>query len=300
MNQEGKIERKSLLRSILTNVRNALVSEDSTNLENLYKEFIRNYNNSINKTLNFTNPIQVSQAYNFAYRNGYLSKDSKFTYTTNRDEIIYYLYLLGATVVTGKGCCRHTASLLSDIYKDYGFTSTPISTGINQRIKTINFEKLSKSQIKFIQSLNPSKMTEDEVLTILRKKGIPIIEKEWEYDRKKVPSNHFITGVSYDDKSYYIDPTNKTYYQLDNETGRLINSAGNIENTITYVSAPFIDKKLIKTLISLPSTDFETINSICNSTDLLCRNNSDLFKQFCRENQELYGEITEELKKTNI
>ena len=285
------------IRSILLNIKRHLLLEDLKDVENLYKEFIKNYNNNVNKAFNFTDPIQISKAYIFAYSKGYLSKDSKFTYTTNRDELLHYpdVRLIGSIVITGKGCCRHIAPLLTDIYEDYGYKSCRISVGLNQCNSKINFEGLTKSQLKVADLLLLADMSIDEKLSILHKAGIPTIEDGWDYDRKKVPQNHVITGVMYNDFAYYIDPTNKTYYRLDDESGCLISSSGAFENTIFYNGR--FDSNLVKKLPSLPNVDFDSVKSIWDNTNLLCSNNLDLFEKFYKDNRELYEEITEKLKK---
>ena len=267
-------------------------------LTRIYNEFTKKYNKNINETLNFTDPVEISQAFIYAYKNGFLSKDLSFSYTTKQAEIINYLWLMGATVLTGKGCCRHTSQLLADIYNDYGFNSTTIETGINQYKININFEELSTSTLDFIKTLDISNITEEELISILSNNGIPM-NGQWIYDRKKVPSNHSITGVSHNGFAYYIDPTNNNYYKMNN--GRLVDKTGNVENTIKLplfaASDPIHDKKKIKELIKLPSIDLELVKSICTKTNLLCKNNYDLFEQFYKENNETYEEITETLKK---
>ena len=63
-----------------------IYSKEYYEVKKLYDEIIRKYNDSINKNFNFTNPIEVSQAYNFAYKNGFLSKDKEFSYITDKNK----------------------------------------------------------------------------------------------------------------------------------------------------------------------------------------------------------------------
>lgn len=293
---EEKVKNKGLLHSIFGNDQ---VDEEKI-LSSIYNEVIENYNNSINKTFNFEGPVEISQAYIFAYKNGFLSKDFSFSYSINHEEIVNYLWLMGATVFTGKGCCRHTSQLLSDIYNNYGFSSTPIATGFNQHKMNINFEDLPKSSLDFIKSLDLSNITDNELISLLSNNGVPM-SLAWEYDRKKVPNNHSITGVSHNGFAYYVDPTNNDYYKMNKEVGRLVDRTGNVENTIKTplfaASDSIHDKKKIKELSSLLSADLDSVKSICMDTNLLCKKNYDLFEQFYKENHEAYEEITEKLKK---
>ena len=209
--------------------------------------------------------------------------------------------MLGASILTGSGCCRHSSSLLSDIYSDCEINSSVINTGCNNCKVIFNPNELSKSALDFIKTINFSRIkTDEDLLSILANNEI-VLDKKWQYDREKVPKNHVITAVSYNGFAYYIDPTNNDYYIIDKETGRLVNSTRDIENTIKKISLGFNgitgDRKKIKIITSLPSVDLEYIKSISADTTLLCNNNYDFFKYFYKDNSVLYEEISEKLKK---
>lgn len=285
-----------------------IYSKEYYEVKKLYDEIIRKYNDSINKTFNFTNPIEVSQAYNFAYKNGFLSKGKEFSYITDKNQLIENHTISGATIFTGNGCCGHSASLLSDIFSDYGFESAVISTGINSSKKIIGIPESQLSKFKSIMPLTSSFLEEngisaEEFIDFISEgfyKNASVIEK-WEYDKDNVPLNHAITGVGYEGQAYYIDPTNEFYYRKDEETGRLINRSDNCENTIkTRFFEPHKNKRKIKKIISLPSADFDFIDTINDKTQKLCNDNLDTFIDFYLDNQYVYDEITEKLKKISM
>ena len=68
----------------------------------------------------------------YLYRNGYLSKDMQFQYGKSEHELEY---LLGASVVSGKGVCRNIATLLKDVMNEIssisGNKSKALCVGVN-------------------------------------------------------------------------------------------------------------------------------------------------------------------------
>lgn len=68
----------------------------------------------------------------YLYRNGYLSKDMQFQYGKSEHELEY---LLGASVVSGKGVCRNIATLLKDVMNEIssisGNKSKSFCVGVN-------------------------------------------------------------------------------------------------------------------------------------------------------------------------
>lgn len=291
---------KGLIHTILSGSKKYFKHENEFDtLKKMYSEVIRHYNNDIIKILELTDPVQISQSYIFAYKNGFLSKDCKFSYSV--EDTVESPWMLGASILTGSGCCRHSSSLLSDIYSDCEINSSVINTACNNCKVIFNPNELSKSALDFIKTINFSRIkTDEDLLSILANNGI-VLDKKWQYDREKVPKNHVITAVSYNGFAYYIDPTNNDYYIIDKETGRLVNSTRDIENTIKKISLGFNgitgDRKKIKIITSLPSVDLEYIKSISADTTLLCNNNYDLFQHFYKDNSVLYEEISEKLKK---
>lgn len=282
-------------------------SSEFIELKNLYNDLICEYNKKINNTLEFNHPIQVSQAFIYAYKNGYLSKDMEYHYNADNRTLIENIKLAGATVVTGNGCCRHLSRLLSDIMNEAGFDSVPLSTRCNHATDTININGRELSRGEFAISLlmpylekeNVENLDFNEILSPFCDPEIKF-EKKWEYDRNKVPINHSITGVLYDGRSYYIDPTNYSYYEKDDRTGKLLDTYNTTENTVGRFPIEERKKRILKKkILSTPSASFDYIEDITSYTDTICRNNIDVFDQFYTENHELYDEITEKLKKIN-
>ena len=285
-----------------------IYSKEYYELKNLYGDIIKRYNDDINRTFNFTDPVEISEAYIFAYKKGFLSKNGTFFYLADSKQLIENYTILGASIFTGNACCRHSARLLSDMLNDYGFNSVFIPTGLNSASKIFEFSKSKISSFDSLISLTSSVLNEND---INEEKFIDYayelfnedfnIVKKWDYDINKVPLNHTITGVSYNGLAYYIDPTNEDYYRMDKESGRLINDSDTIENTIKSRSFDVLKyRKKIKKILSLPSIDFDFVNTTRIKTNLLCNKNLDIFEDFYKDNHEVYDEITEKLKKINM
>ena len=286
-----------------------IYSNEYYDLKNMYDDIIEKYNEDINKTFDFTNPIEVAQAFNFAFKAGFLSKDCLFSYSNNNKELIENSSILGASIFTGKGCCRHSSRLLSDILNDYGFNSTTISTGFNS-VESIEFDGISMSMLDLVLSLATSilefdndNINENEIFDSLSNlfHDKSTIREKWKYDRENVPRNHSIVGVSHDGLSYYIDSTNDEYYRMNNEIGRLVNEFDNIENTIKNgIFETTNDRRKVKKITSLPAADFDFIIRTSGNTNKLLSENFDVFEKFYNDNHEAYEEITEKLKKINM
>ena len=229
-------------------------SLDYIKLRKSYSYIIEEYNKKINTVFGFKHPVNISETFVFAYRNGYLSKRHKFRYSSDVNELFENIDCFGATVFTGNGCCRHMAPLLNDVFKDLGFDSTNLLIGLNTKITNSDNKEV------------------------------------WKYDRNNVRTNHAIVGVLYGDEAYYIDPTNEIFYDIDNITGRLIDLNKTCEGTIDSGEC---DETLIKNkLISHKVACFDTIKSISNETIKTCKNNEDIFEQFYRENCDVYKDIS--------
>lgn len=92
--------------------------------QNVYKEEIKLYDGIVENTaqmiknLNITEPTQIFSFYIALLSNNYFS-NTPFTYNTENNYDIDGSF--GIEVMTGSGACRHTADLLTDIYKELGF-----------------------------------------------------------------------------------------------------------------------------------------------------------------------------------
>lgn len=285
-----------------------IYSNEYYDLKNMYEEVVNNYNNNINKAFGFNNPVDIAHAYNFAYKTGFLSKDFIFNYSSKNKELVENPTIFGASIFTGKGCCRHSSKLLSDILNDYGFDSITISTGFNSCYRTVKVDKIPMDSLDLLMSLATPILEEKDIskedllnsVSILSSNGISISEI-WEHDRNHVPRNHAITGVIYNGLAYYIDSTNEEFYRMDEDTGRLVNQTNDVENTIKKrLYDTLNNKRKEKKLLSLPSYDLNDINSSFIKTNLLCLDNYDVFEKFYNDNHEAYEEITEKLKKINM
>lgn len=88
----------------------ALINE----MKKIYDEIIRHYN-ELNEEFDFDDPVQMFALYVYMLKKGYLSLHQEYQYGEPKKEIHG---LLGAEVIMGKGVCRHTSAMLSDIFND--------------------------------------------------------------------------------------------------------------------------------------------------------------------------------------
>lgn len=105
-------------------------------IRELYQEFIKNYNEDINKTFRLSNPLEVYYVFNILLSNGYLSKNKEFHYY---DNLIFadVENLLGTEIFSGISVCRHSSAMLSDILNEFGTPACQLGVNVvNDDIST--------------------------------------------------------------------------------------------------------------------------------------------------------------------
>ena len=101
-----------------------------------YQEFIKNYNEDINKAFRLSNPLEVYYVFNILLSNGYLSKNKEFHYY---DNLIFadVENLLGTEIFSGISVCRHSSAMLSDILNEFGTPACQLGVNVvNDDIST--------------------------------------------------------------------------------------------------------------------------------------------------------------------
>lgn len=236
-----------------------------------YQEIIKNYN-KMNKTFDFNDPIEIYTMYNHVLYNGYLSLNKKFEYCNKDNDMNSKL---GINIITGQGVCRHISSLLTDILIDYGIEASSLVVYINKE------NEISLKDKKFL-----------EILRILPNY---IQEKQAE-----MYGNHAISCAFKDDKSYYLDSTNKF-------TGRINDNkiivCDDYKFTPKLNMTKFINEKMQylklkqRLIDSNPSISKEEEKILTNKTINICDDNRDIFEKFYNENKEIYQEINAKVLK---
>ena len=275
-------------------------SADYFKLCNLYNTLITNYSKDVNSALELKSVPEISEAFMYSYKNGFLSFDNSFTYKTS--DIFDVFDNLGSTVTTGKGCCRHISTMLSDVLMEENINSICISTFFNQL----------KDIYKFKDSVDEESLKEllDNILSDceldIQEKVKKIYDltnsvkfehsKEWKYNQKVSRGNHLISLAEKDDKAYYIDPTTFEYYCFNKEEKVLVNKDRTIKNSVFLSSFSKDDKKAQNKILSLPETDLDDVLKEVKRTKSICNNNIDVFVKFYKDNHELIEEISKKVK----
>lgn len=236
-----------------------------------YQEIVKNYN-KMNKLFNLNDPIEVYTMFNHLLYNGYLSVNKKFEYYKKENDIDSKL---GVNIITGQGVCRHISSLLTDILIDYGIEASSLVVYINKE------NEISLKDKKFL-----------EILKILPNY---IQEKQAE-----MYGNHAISCAFKDDKSYYLDSTNKFTGRINDNKIIVCDDYKFIPklNMTKFINEKMQYLKLKQRLIdSNPSISKEEEKILIDKTINICDDNRDIFEKFYNENKEIYQEINAKVLK---
>jgi len=279
-------------------------TKDMVNLKKLYNLLIEDYIKLIH-TLELTHPTEIYQMYNHMLYNGYLSYNGEYKFGDSPNKDISYL--MGANVVTGRAVCRHTASMLRDIYECYGISSQALPVncfieeelinGLEKHIKLIKKEILHSEDKKFVELMTSSLFTLEEIYKKY-KKDIKLAEKG--------KANHVITLVGHNNTCYMFDPTNQTIFHKDSsffEDYPLTSPIVSSKMVLTKISGkkssflPKDKREIVTQNLLLPDSNEEENQIIITSTNNLLERNQDIIHGFASGHRELYEEINNSLMK---
>lgn len=279
-------------------------TKDMVNLINLYNSLIEDYTKLIH-TLELTHPTEIYQMYNKMLYNGHLSYNGEYKFGDSPNEDISYL--MGANVITGKAVCRHTASMLRDIYECYGMSSQTLPVncfigeelmkGIKESIKLMKKEILNSNDEKFIELMTKSLFMLEEIYASY-KKELRMVDKGL--------ANHVITLVGHDNTCYMFDPTNQTIFHKDSTflidsplTSPIVSSKTEFTKICDKKSTflPKEKRKVTTQNLLLPDSCEEENQAIITTTNNLLDRNQDIIHGFADQHRELYEEINNSLLK---
>ena len=100
----------------------------------LYQSFVKDIADMY-KELNIDKGIGSAIAYKLCQENGIFSATGDDKYTLYEDDKDYFIQSLGGRVTTGRHCCRHNASLMSDVINARGGLSPKISVYVDAESK---------------------------------------------------------------------------------------------------------------------------------------------------------------------
>lgn len=288
-------------------------TRDVNEIRILYWEFVKNYN-KLNKTFDFNDPVSIYAMFNYLVYKGFLSKNKKFIFSDNNIKDIPTD--IGAHVISGNGVCRHISSMMTDILNDYGIVSANVSCyirGMDITIEEIDFKHYSKEEL--LEWINKNIIGEEkrkkmiEMIDLYEKFGIYVDissnygEQSDENAKIRRYGNHLITYTLYDNKSFYLDPTQGRIYRM-NQEGILYDSCDDKillkKDTFKYMNdRDYKESYSLKSQILLPkeTISLEEEKKIVDDVREICENNKDIFEKFYSENIELYEEISDKLVK---
>lgn len=276
-------------------------------LEEVYKEFIKNYS-KLNQVFDLTNPVQIEAMFTYLLYRGYLSCGKKFT--GGEAGVVDALNVKGANILGGKGVCRHIAPMLNDILNYEGFKAFNLGCclRINKfMIDVLESQELShEEQISFIES-SGLRLDMQEVL----KSKLEYYWQQgketkiyWKYDKvnslERIFGNHDISYVEDDNNGYFFDPKHRTMYDL--VDGKLVDYMGFVA-TMHFGMSSFNNesKKVLqlagKFIHFKPLFDKEEADALNRKTILLVDDNKDILEQFYKDNEALYEEASQRLKR---
>ena len=299
-----------VLKALFSTLNPEIHTKEISKIIALYKQFIKNYN-ELNKTFELKDPIEITTMFDCLLFNGYISDGHKFEFSNKEARDINSI--LGTEVVTGKGVCRHIATMLTDIFNDYGINAGNLCVLMKDPKLCINITKepniTQEELIKWLDEHDIKGDTRYNALLIHETAsnsgcGITIdyghIEKIGPL--KKSIGNHMITYAYKDGKNYFLDPTNKRFSRPVNNSPTIIGNKCDeiiIKKGSSGLFNSAINNRLMEENIKkvLPTISLEEEKEFVNNTKVLYKNNLDLLERFYIDNSELYSDLNNEIMK---
>lgn len=236
-------------------------------IRELYQEFIKNYNEDINKTFRLSNPLEVYYVFNILLSNGYLSKNKEFHYYDN-PIFADVENLLGTEIFSGISVCRHSSAMLSDILNEFGTPACQL--GVN----------VVNDDISTRRRLNPFVYANHAIVFATQ-------------DEK----SYFLDPTI--NTAYMRDQENPNilYYDDDEKIRIFIN-----KNTSTIINITNKNYKLIRQnlLKQYPSVSLEEEQEKFKQLYAFCQLSAPYLEKFFAHNQEIYRDIDDKLEKIKI
>ena len=266
----------------------------------LYQEFITNYN-KLNRIFNLNDPVEINAMFSYLVSEGYLSTGKKFNFSDQHSRDMKAI--MGANVMTGSAVCRHISAMLTDILNDYNIEAASVGVLSGKCHPYIRSSEEPKYTREELLNLLHANVLDEKIIkaiaTVLEELDVNSLDFEIKTEKeknifKKTFGNHAITYAYMDGKSYYLDPTNDTIYRpvagvlTDFEYNVALKNGGSAKfnDRARYVNM----KKRINQ--NHPTLDIESQKKFRTETLDTCKNNTDIFENFYKENEELYKETS--------
>ena len=277
-----------------------------TQIKTMYNEFINNYN-ELNNTFELENPIQIYTMFNYLLYKGYLSKDKQYTFSSENTRDV--LPINGTNILLGQGVCRHISSFLKDILDDYGINSYNLcvyNKELHMDVKILDKPKYTIEELyNWVRTHITDENSYNQIIKLINiivnenKQNIEISAKEVDVKNpiERLYGNNAIVYTTYNDKSYYLDATQKRVYRIsEQDKNMLYDKEGAVALRInsSILSNKFKEFRNLKKEINkqYPSISIEQENKLVSETLDICKKNTDIFENFYNDNNELYNEIS--------
>lgn len=273
--------------------------KDYSNLKKLYDEFIENYV-LFNKDLGIDEPIAIYYVYHYLYSNGYLSINNDFKFNDKNSYDKKGLY--GASIIKGEGVCRHITAMLCDILNKYGIQSFPLAVYYeNYKVKLKRVEKQEMDIDTILDYINSLAIDEheknylmDNVCMMDEEEIYVKVYKEYENNLiHKLFGNHVITLALFNNKSYFLDPTNLYTYRIgDDNILHYLDRKLKIKDALVFdLFHDFKDNAKIKEILKHSQISMFDEEILLDRAFDICFSNDDLFKDFHDSNLKLIRKI---------
>lgn len=272
--------------NFITNSKYDHLTKDNYKIHDIYREVLNNYND-LNKSFDFSNPVEMSILLNYAIYKGYLSKDKIFTF--GGDNVNDTFGIKGANILSGNATCRHISKFykdvldLNNIHNDLIFVSRDESNDI-KRVKDA-FEKTDED-----------KLTSTE----LEEFNLKLQKLEEENDFRLNNPTHCINFVYDNKKSIFIDPTNESLLYTFNEDKETLSYEhyDNVKIFCDKSKSNSSDKlRRYNKYKYLPGMSDEEYKDLKIKTISYIDDGIDVLEKFYKENNEAYNEVYNLIKK---
>lgn len=241
-----------------------------------YKEIIDEFV-KLTKEMNLKEALEIYSLYDLAYSNGVFSVNSKHIELPTRHDV----ELMPQLALNSHGVCRHITMMLDDIYKELGFTSSPVVVA-TPKLKEVAKEVEVPQEIqeameefqKMIQLEVNGKKIEPSDIKIGEAKMIQVSLEEIKPKNIVIRTgNHAFNHVNENGLSYYLDATRRAIYVTSPVNGEFLDNTGTTVYYSNKGTNRFLNKVQKEAIDHLPTLTLgDQIEKINNTQDLIAEN----------------------------
>lgn len=255
-------------------------SENGRRLKEVYETIVKEVF-SFMEGAGFEDPVSVFAIYVYMLRSGFLSYNGKFFFDERSKD---FLQGMGIDVIRGKGLCRHIASMLFDIYQEFGFDSALLLTN----------SVISSIRRKGLCDVKMNKGFIDEV---------PIYESVKSRIVRK--PNHLINICSDGDNSFILCPTGDIMFDeikfgrfliVDRFKDKMLFYNSKKMNEVYEKFLVLKEEEDIKRILAQPIVNYDSYKDVYLEALAFCQDNTNLLRDFRDSNRALYDSIYESAK----